>query len=94
MNNGKRSQLERVKEKLEREGWVDNFWAIENYILRLGAIILTLKKSHGMHITGYTGKMLKKERQYHRNYYYQYTKPEPIRMFEPKHTPSPQQSLL
>ncbi len=39
-----KTQREKVVEKLEADGHVSNFWAIENYILRLGAIICQLRK--------------------------------------------------
>lgn len=39
----KQTQLDRVVKKLNEEGSVDNFWAFNNYILRLGAIIFELK---------------------------------------------------
>ena len=38
------TQRDRVVAQLEANGEVDNFWAIHNYILRLGAIIHDLKK--------------------------------------------------
>lgn len=45
MNNFfNKTQKDRVKARIEDVGYVDNFWAIANYILRLGAIILQLKK--------------------------------------------------
>ena len=39
-----KTQLERVRAKLEDQGYVDNFWAINNYILRLSHYILLLRK--------------------------------------------------
>lgn len=38
-----KTQKERVLEKLSRDGSISNFWAIENRILRLGAVIADLK---------------------------------------------------
>lgn len=38
------NQKQKVINKLELDGHVSNFWAIENYILRLGAIIHRLKQ--------------------------------------------------
>ena len=38
------TQEQKVKDRLMEVGYVDNFWAIENYILRLGAIMCQLKK--------------------------------------------------
>lgn len=43
MENQK-TQQEIVLEKLIREGEVSNFWAIQNYILRLSGVIYDLKK--------------------------------------------------
>lgn len=45
-----KTQRQRVIEKLLKNGKVDNFWAFHNYILRLGAIIHTLRKD-GVEIT-------------------------------------------
>jgi len=63
------SQRERVLEKLNRDGYVDNFWAIEHYILRLGAIICDLSKE-GMQFKRAFGKELGKEQKYWKNFYY------------------------
>jgi len=40
----KLSQKQRVINRINEVGYVDNFWAINNYILRLGAIIHELTK--------------------------------------------------
>lgn len=40
----KLTQKEIVKDILRRDGVIDNFWCINNYILRLGAIICDLQK--------------------------------------------------
>ena len=40
----KQTQEEKVIEKLNTDGVVTNFWAIQNYMLRLGAIICQLSK--------------------------------------------------
>lgn len=40
----RKTQKERVKDRLADVGYVDNFWAIKNYILRLGAVIAELKR--------------------------------------------------
>lgn len=37
------SQKELVLQKLENDGYVDNFWAIKNHILRLGAVIYDIR---------------------------------------------------
>lgn len=55
----KKTQEQIVKETLAHNGYVTNFWAIQNYILRLGAIIHELRKqgiditsAYGSHIRG------------------------------------------
>lgn len=50
MKSKTQTQLEVVIKKLERDGYVDNLWAIRNYILRLGAIIHVLRKEYGLNI--------------------------------------------
>ncbi len=41
----KKTQRKMVEDKLKRDGYVDNFWGIENKItLRLSAIIFTLRE--------------------------------------------------
>lgn len=71
--------MKRTEEKLNQEtkvirrildvGYVDNFWAIENYILRLGAIMYGLRKQ-GVKYKSAFGKQLGKPRKMWRNYYY------------------------
>lgn len=68
------SQRQKVLVRVYEVGYVDNFWAIENYILRLGAIIHGLRKD-GMHFTGAFGKELGYDREYWHNYYYHYVPP-------------------
>ena len=63
------TQLKRVKERIREVGYVDNFWAISNYILRLGAIVYELRRE-GMKLDGMFGKELGKERKEWKNYYY------------------------
>jgi hypothetical protein len=63
------TQEERVIEKLKMDGEVDNFWAIGNYILRLGAIIFELRKK-GWRIKGRFGKDRGFEKKFWKNYYY------------------------
>lgn len=50
-------------------GYVDNFWAMRNYILRLGARIKDLK-AKGYKIYGENGKNLNKPRSLWKNFYY------------------------
>lgn len=40
----KKSQKDVIADKLEKEGLVTNIWAFHNYILRLGAIIHSLRQ--------------------------------------------------
>lgn len=63
------SQREKVIARIEEVGYVDNFWAIDNYILRLGAIVFELRKS-GMVLEGAFGKELDKNQRLWKNYYY------------------------
>ena len=63
------SQKTRVKNRISEVGYVDNFWAIENRILRLGSITHALR-AEGINLTGAYGKELGKERAYWKNYYY------------------------
>lgn len=65
----KLTQEERVLERLLNQGYVDNFWAIQNFMLRLAAIIHLLKKA-GWKIEGATGVELGFEKRYEKNYYY------------------------
>ena len=57
------TQEQTVKNRLKEVGYVDNFWAIENYILRLGAIMCQLKKQ-GWEFKTYFGEG-KDEKNYH-----------------------------
>lgn len=65
----KLTQQEIVENRINEVGYVDNFWAIQNYILRLASIMSGLKKQ-GMNFTGATGKELFKERKDWKNYFY------------------------
>ena len=64
------NQIEKVKARILEVGYVDNFWAIENYILRLGAIVHTLRVKEKMGLHGGFGKELGKEKPLWKNYYY------------------------
>lgn len=48
----RKTQYDIVKSKLLKEGYITNFWAFHNYLLRLGAIIYVLRQE-GMHIAGH-----------------------------------------
>lgn len=72
-NYMKKSQKQVVIEHILELGGVSNFWAIENYILRLGAIILDLTKE-GWEFDRKYGKELGKDRKFWKNYYYKCTK--------------------
>lgn len=63
------TQTQKVLSRLEQVGYVDNFWAIDNYILRLGAIIHKIRQS-GVKIEGAYGKELGRKKKYWKNYYY------------------------
>ncbi len=71
------TQRERVLSKIKQDGYVDNFWAIENYILRLGAIIYQLSKKEGMVFERTFGKTLGKDKPLWKNFYYIYQPPKP-----------------
>jgi hypothetical protein len=64
-----KNQKEKIIKQLLETGEVSNFWAIKNYILRLGALIHKLK-SEGWEFEGYYGKSLGKPKKYWKNYYY------------------------
>lgn len=63
------TQREKVEKRIEAVGYVDNFWEIKNFILRLGAIICVLRKE-GMNLSGAYGSELGKPRKFKMNYYY------------------------
>jgi hypothetical protein len=63
------TQTEKVIARLMKYGQVNNFWAINNNILRLGAIMCTLRKE-GWHFTGAFGRNMKKPIAMRNNYYY------------------------
>ncbi len=44
INKMKKTQKQIVLEKLEKDGCIDNVWCFQHFILRLGAIICSLKK--------------------------------------------------
>lgn len=50
-------------------GYVDNFWAIENYILRLATRIFELKKM-GYEIEAKSGAECELPHKMHKNHYY------------------------
>jgi hypothetical protein len=59
------SQKQRVIDELNTNGVVSNFWAIKNYMLRLGAIILDLKKDGYIFRTGWGTGSEKKNYHYY-----------------------------
>jgi hypothetical protein len=66
----KKTQLQIVREHLEKYNVIDNYWCIDTRLTtRLGAIIHTLR-SEGMVIDGNFGKNLGKNRKNWKNYYY------------------------
>jgi len=65
----KKSQKQKVLERIHEVGYVDNFWAIKNYILRLGAIMYQLKED-GVKFEGKFGYELGKQVKLRKNYYY------------------------
>ena len=66
------TQKEKLKQRFAEVGYVDNFWAIDNYILRLSERIRELK-SDGYDIVTLSGAELNKPKQYRRNQYYFYS---------------------
>jgi hypothetical protein len=65
----KLTQKQIVYNRNKEVGYVDNFWAIDNYILRLGAIIYMLIKD-GMRFDGKFGKTIGKDKPLWKNFYY------------------------
>ena len=62
------TQKQKVIKRLATLGYVDNYWAIKNGILRLSGIMYLLKPK--IKFEGLTGLALKKHRRFHKNYYY------------------------
>jgi helix-turn-helix protein len=68
-----KTQEEKVIEKLNLDGFVSNFWAINEYILRLGSVINNLKNK------GWVFRTEWGEGQERKNYYYYLVKkPDPV----------------
>lgn len=65
----KLTQRQRIINKLEADGEVSNLWAIDNYILRLGAIIHELRLL-GWEFEGKFGKERGEEKHNWKNFYY------------------------
>lgn len=63
------TQKEKILKRLKSHGSINNFWAIQNYILRLGARIYDLKREGYKFIT-YTGKDIKRSKKLWKNQYY------------------------
>ena len=70
-----KTQKDIVVDKLNEEGAVDNFWALSHFILRLGAIIHSLK-ADGWEFDGHFG-----EGHERKNYIYKATKKPELRLF-------------
>jgi phosphorylcholine metabolism protein LicD len=63
----KRTQREKVIERFKEDGCISNFWALDNFILRLASIISKLR-SEGWDIeTKYKGKIGEKNCYYYLN---------------------------
>lgn len=60
----KPTQQERVIEQLRMHGHVTNFWALDNYILRLASIISKMNKTGWVIETQYEHKVGKKNCKY------------------------------
>ena len=60
----KETQQEKVVNRIDAIGYVDNFWAFHHYILRLGGIIYQLEQK-GFEFEGKFGKG-----KFKKNYYY------------------------
>ena len=69
MSNKTKTQLEVVLDMANKVGYIDNFWAINHFILRLGAIIYKLK-ARGYKFYGKFGYEVNKKKADHKNYYY------------------------
>jgi hypothetical protein len=70
----KETQIDFVKRIILTHGFITNFFAIENHILRLGAIVCELRKD-GMDITSAYGAHVGGSNPKHKkNYYYMMTK--------------------
>ena len=65
----KLTQKQIVYNRIKEVGYVDNFWAIDNYILRLGAVIYDLIKGE-MKFDCKFGKALGKDKPLWKNFYY------------------------
>lgn len=73
MPNAKRTQIAWVKQCLRERGQISRNEALQNFVSRLGAIILVLKKEGWEIDSGYDG---------HRNYVYKLKKAPIIRKVE------------
>lgn len=60
----KLTQKQKILNRIEEVGYVDNFWAIQNYILRLGAVI------HSLQDDGYSFDRRFGRGKNKKNYYY------------------------
>lgn len=69
------TQKDKVIAKLNLDGHVSNFWAIDNYMLRLGAIIHDLKRD------GWEFETSWGEGSERKNFYYKVTKKPELKLF-------------
>jgi len=59
------TQKQKIIERFKQDGFVTNFWAIDNYILRLASIISMLRKEGWNIKTEYKGVKGHKNCKYH-----------------------------
>lgn len=71
----KKTQKEVVIDKLNLDGYVSNFWAIENYLLRLASVISELKKE------GWEFQREYGEGSERKNFYYKVIKKPELKLF-------------
>ena len=64
------TQKDKVIKRWKARGYVDNYWAIKNGILRLSAVVSELNARYFFCLQGAYGRDLGKSRANHKNYYY------------------------
>ena len=60
---------QKVLQRAQKMGYVDNFWAFKHYILRLSAVVYELKED-GYDFEGKSGFIAGKQKKFHKNHYY------------------------